>query len=84
MAAVAQALAGQYRPSVRPQIPQYREDRPVAEYAETFWQLDYWRAKLPQGFEFHPECENFPYTELQKSPAASYAHTAYCYGCGRA
>lgn len=82
VAAVAQALAGQYRPSVRPQIPQYREDRPVAEYAETFWQLDYWRAKLPQGFEFHPECENFPYTELQKSPAASYAHTAYCYGCG--
>jgi hypothetical protein len=82
VAAVAKALAGPHRPFVRPQLPLYREERPLSAYGDALWQLNYWRAKLPEGFEILPEGENFPYTDFQKSPQAAWAHTAVCFGCG--
>ena len=82
VAAVAEAFAGAHRPYVRPQLPLYREERSVASYGEALWQLNYWRAKLPANFEIFPEGENLPYTDLQKSPAATFLHTAYCFACG--
>ena len=82
VAAVAAALAGPHRPFVRPQLPLYREELPASAYGNALWQLNYWRSKLPQGFEILPEGENYPYTDIQKSPAAAWAHTAYCFGCG--
>ena len=82
VAAVAEALAQPHQPLVRPQLPLYREERPVSGYGDALWQLNYWRAKLPRHFEIFPEAENYPYTDFQKSPAAAWAHTAYCFGCG--
>ncbi len=82
VAAVAQALAGSHQPLVRPQLPLYREERPVSAYGDSLWQLNFWRAHLPETFEIWPEAENYPYTDYQKSPEAGWVHAAYCFGCG--
>lgn len=79
---VARALAGVQRPCVRPQIPLYREDVPLADYPERFWGLDSWKARLPEDFELFPECENYPYDPALKSPVAAYAHHAYILSVG--
>ena len=82
VARVARALAGSMRPMVRPQIQLYREDAPLADYPERFWGLDSWKARLPEDFEFFPECENYPYDPALKSPVAAYAHHAYILSVG--
>ena len=79
---VARALAGEKRSCVRPQIPLYREDVPLADYPERFWGLDSWKARLPEDFELFPECENYPYDPALKSPVAAYAHHAYILSVG--
>jgi hypothetical protein len=82
VARVAQALAGGKRPFVRPQIQLYREDVPLADYPGRFWDLDLWKARLPEEFEFFPECENYPYDPALKSPVSAWAHHAYILSTG--
>jgi|GEM_PF-3226614 len=82
VARVARALAGRRRPFVRPQIPLYREDVPLAEYPDRFGNLDFWKASLPEDCELFPECENYPYDPALKSPVAAFAHHAYILAVG--
>ena len=82
VARIARALAGTHVPFVRPQMPMYREDIPVASYPQVFWVIPYWQSKLGDGFELFPEIENFPYTNFSKSPEASYAQIASVFGRG--
>ncbi len=82
VARVAQALAGDQRPFVRPQISLYREDVPLVDYPGRFWDLDAWKAHMPQDVEFFPECENYPYDPALKSPVAAFAHHAYILSVG--
>lgn len=82
VAKVARAFAGPHRPFVRPQIPLYREDCRLSEYAERFGCLDRWQAALPADFELFPEAENYPYDPAIKSPAAALAHYTYILASG--
>lgn len=79
---IARALAGRMRPFVRPQIPLYREDFPLTDYPERFWNLDLWKARLSKDVELFPECENYPYDPALKSPVAAFAHHAYILSAG--
>ncbi|MDA1120910.1 MAG: hypothetical protein O2887_10555 [Bacteroidetes bacterium] len=82
VARIAKALAGEHVPFVRPQMPIYREDIPVASYPQVFWSIPNWQSKLGDGFELFPEIENFPYTNFSKSPEATYAQIASVFGRG--
>jgi len=82
VARIAKALAGEHVPFVRPQMPIYREDKPVASYPQVFWTIPYWQSKLGDGFELFPEIENFPYTNFSKSPEATFAQIASVFGRG--
>jgi hypothetical protein len=82
VASVARAFAGSKRPMVRPQIQLYREDAPLTDYPDRFWGLDAWKARMPEDFEFFPECENYPYDPALKSPVAAFAHHAYILSVG--
>ncbi|MCX7825815.1 MAG: hypothetical protein N2689_09685, partial [Verrucomicrobiae bacterium] len=82
VARVARALAGRARPFVRPQIPLYREDVPLASYPDRFSSLDFYKASLPEDCELFPECENYPYDPALKSPVAAFAHYTYILSVG--
>lgn len=58
VAAVAQALAGQHRPLLRPQISFYSEDF-IRDAASAFLNPARMRATLPENFEYWPEIENY-------------------------
>ena len=79
---VAGALAGPYKPFVRPQLPLYREDSFVTEYPDRWWFTEYWKAQLGKDYGLYPECENYPYYTALKSPSAAYAHNAAILGAG--
>ena len=82
VARIAKAFAGKHKPFVRPQMPLYREDIPVASYSQVFWVIPYWQSKLGEDFEIFPEIENFPYTNFSKSPEATYSQIASVFGRG--
>ena len=79
---VAKALAGPHRPLIRPQLSIYSEATAVTAYAKSFWDIAYWKAKLPEDTNLVPEVENYPYCTELKSPAAAFAQAAACFGCG--
>ncbi len=82
VARIARALAGVHVPFVRPQMPIYREDIPVASYPQVFWIIPFWQSQLGENYELFPEIENFPYTNFSKSPEATYAQIASVFGRG--
>jgi len=79
---IVRAFAGPHKPYVRPSLGSYREEIPVTSYVDSWWQLNYWKARLGEEFEFYPECEHFPYCTSLKSSAAAYAHMATILGEG--
>lgn len=82
IARIAKTLAGEHTPFVRPQMPLYREEQPIANYPGIFWPIAHWQAKFPADFEIYPEIENYPYTPFSKSSTTTFAQIASCFGRG--